>query len=113
MNTTDLSTQQALQRYHRLFDHTQYTAIAQRLATDLRLDRDNPQVTDALNVLTDTALSLCQHPHYERAWLKLATFCGQNAIPIPTIDAITPTCCFFKPLRTLVLMILKRPPKPC
>ena len=88
MNTTDLSTQQALQRYHRLFDHMQYTAIAQHLAADLRLDRDSPQVTDALNVLTDTALSLCQHPHYERAWLKLATFCGQNAIPIPTIDAI-------------------------
>jgi hypothetical protein len=28
------------------------------------------------------------HPHYELAWLKLATFCGQNAITIPTIDAI-------------------------
>jgi len=31
---------------------------------------------------------LCSHPHYELAWLKLATFCGQNAVTIPTIDAI-------------------------
>ena len=99
MNTTDLSTQQALQRYHRLFDHMQYTAIAQHLAADLRLDRDSPQVTDALNVLTDTALSLCQHPHYERAWLKLATFCGQNAIPIPTIDAIYTYLLLFQPVK--------------
>jgi hypothetical protein len=41
-----------------------------------------------MNLVTDTALALCQHPHYELAWLKLATFCGQNAITIPTIDAI-------------------------
>ena len=28
------------------------------------------------------------HPHYADAWLKLATFCGQNGIRIATIDCI-------------------------
>jgi len=31
---------------------------------------------------------LVEHPHYTDAWLKLATFCGHNAVTIPTIDAI-------------------------
>ncbi len=88
MNTTDTFTQQALNRYNRLFDNGQYTAIAMLFAADLRSDRENSRVADAMNLVTDTALALCQHPHYELAWLKLATFCGQNAITIPTIDAI-------------------------
>ncbi len=88
MNTSDTTIQQALNRYNHLFDNETYTAIAAMLATDLRADRDSARVADVLNLVTDTALSLCQHPHYEKAWLKLATFCGQNAITIPTIDAI-------------------------
>ncbi len=88
MNTTDTITQQALNRYNRLFDNGQYTGIAERLAADLRADRNSVRVADAMNLVTDTALSLCQHPHYELAWLKLATFCGQNGISIPTIDAV-------------------------
>jgi len=88
MNTTDTTTQQALNRYNRLFDNGQYTTIAAMLAADLRADRESVRVADAMNLITDTALSLCQHPYYETAWLKLATFCGQNAVTIPTIDAI-------------------------
>ena len=88
MNTTDTITQQALNRYNRLFDNGQYTAIAVMFAADFRADRDSVHVADAMNLVTDTALSLCSHPHYEMAWLKLAIFCGQNAIPISTIDAI-------------------------
>lgn len=88
MNTTDTNTQQALNRYNRLFDNRHYTDIADRLAADLRANRESVRVANAMNLVTDTALSLCQHPHYELAWLKLATFCGQNAISIPTIDAI-------------------------
>ncbi len=88
MSTTDISIQQALKRYNRLFDNEKYTAIAALLAADLREDRDSARLADTMNLVTDTALSLCQHPYYEQAWLKLATFCGQNAITIPTIDAI-------------------------
>lgn len=88
MNTTETITKQALNRYNRLFDNGQYTAIAMLFAADLRSDRESNRVADAMNLVTDTALSLCQHPHYELAWLKLATFCGQNAVTIPTIDAI-------------------------
>jgi len=88
MNTTDATTQQALNRYNRLFDNGQYAAIATMLAADLRTSRDSERTADAMNLITDTALALCQHPHYELAWLKLATFCGQNAVTIPTIDAI-------------------------
>lgn len=88
MNTTETITQQALNRYNRLFDNGQYTGIATMFAADLRSDRDSSRVADVMNLVTDTALALCQHPHYEQAWLKLATFCGQNAVTIPTIDAI-------------------------
>ncbi|MCA0453949.1 MAG: hypothetical protein LCI00_08245 [Chloroflexi bacterium] len=88
MNTIEAITQTALNRYNRLFDNQQYTAIAERFVTDLRSNRDSVRVADAMNLVTDTALLLCQHPHYEQAWLKLATFCGQNAVPIATIDAI-------------------------
>ncbi len=88
MNTTETITQQALNRYNRLFDNGQYTAIAAMLATDLRTSRDTERTADAVNLVTDAALMLCAHPHYELAWLKLATFCGQNAVTIPTIDAI-------------------------
>jgi hypothetical protein len=88
MNTTETITQQALNRYNRLFDNGQYSAIAGLFAADFRSDRESNRVADAMNLVTDTALALCQHPHYEQAWLKLAAFCGRNAVTIPTIDAI-------------------------
>ena len=88
MNKTDITIQQALNRYNRLFNNEKYITIAGMLAVDLRADRDSMRVADAMNLVIDTALSLCQHPHYQQTWLKLATFCGQNAITIPTIDAI-------------------------
>lgn len=88
MNTTETTTQQALNRYNRLFDNGHYTGIAERLAADLRASRDSVRIADAMNLVTDAALALCQHPHYELAWLKLATFCGQNAVTIQTIDAM-------------------------
>lgn len=78
----------ALKRYNSLFDNQQYSAIAEHIAADLGVPRDSVRVSDCMNVITDTALSLCQHSHYVDAWLKLATFCGQNAVSIPTIDAI-------------------------
>jgi hypothetical protein len=87
MNTTN-TTQQALSRYNRLFDNQPYSAIASQIAADLRVERESDRTADAMNLVTDTALSLCHHPHYELAWLKLATFCGQNAIRVLTIDAI-------------------------
>ncbi len=88
MNTTDVPTQQALNYYNRLFNNEKYTAIAVMLAADLRVDSDSVRLADTMNLITDTALSLCQHPHYKQSWLKLATFCGQNAITIATIDTI-------------------------
>lgn len=78
----------ALKRYNRLFDNQQYSAIAERIAVDLRVPCDSVRVSDVMNEITNTALSLCNHNHYTDAWLKSATFCGQNAISIPTIDAI-------------------------
>jgi hypothetical protein len=79
---------QALDRYNSLFNNQQYQAIADRLAVDLRTEREAMRVSDVLNCVTDTALSLCQHSHYADAWIKLATFCGQNGISIATIDHI-------------------------
>src|SRR5690606_37222461 len=79
----------ALKHYNSLFDNRQYSAIAERIAVDLRVSRDSVRVSDVMNEITNTALSLCNHSHYADAWLRLATFCGQNAISIPTIDAIS------------------------
>ncbi|MBZ0294229.1 MAG: hypothetical protein K8L99_16825 [Anaerolineae bacterium] len=78
----------ALNRYNRLFDNQQYSAIADRIAADLRAERDSIRVSDVMNEVTNVALSLNGHSHYADAWLKLATLCGQNTLSIPTIDAI-------------------------
>jgi hypothetical protein len=51
MNTTDTITQQALNRYNRLFDNGQYTAIAVMFAADFRADRDSVRVADAMNLV--------------------------------------------------------------
>ncbi len=99
MNIPDSTTQQALNRYNRLFDNHQYQAIATGLATDLRVDRESIRLSDAMNLITDVALSLNGHPHYEMAWLKLATFCGQNAVTISTIDTIYTYLLIFQPVK--------------
>ena len=78
----------ALKRYNSLFDNRQYSAIAERIAADLRVPRDSVRASDCMNLVTNCALSLVNHPHYADAWVRLATFCGQNAISISTIDAI-------------------------
>ena len=78
----------ALERYNRLFDNHLYSAIAHRLAADLRADRNALRVSDAMNLITNAALELVSHPHYVGAWLALAVFCGQNGVSIATIDAI-------------------------
>ena len=78
----------ALKRYNSLFDNAQYSAIAERIAADLRVPRDSVRAADCMNLVTDCALSLVNHPHYADAWIRLATFCGQNGVSIPTIDAI-------------------------
>ncbi|MCA0455391.1 MAG: hypothetical protein LCI00_15545 [Chloroflexi bacterium] len=88
MNTSDDITQQALNRYNRLFDNEQYMTISMMFAADLRADHDSSHVADVMNLITDMALSLSGHSHYEMAWLKLATFCGQNAVKPATIDAV-------------------------
>ncbi|MEQ8673790.1 MAG: hypothetical protein RLP44_29840 [Aggregatilineales bacterium] len=79
---------QALARYNKLFDNQKYQEIADRLAVDLRVDRDSVRVADAMNCLTDTALFLSGHSHYADAWVKLAAFCGKNAVSLPTLDLI-------------------------
>ena len=79
---------QAIERYNRLFDNARYQAIADSLAADLRVPRDAARVADCMNAITDTALSLSGHSHYADAWVRLATFCGQNSVSIATIDAI-------------------------
>lgn len=83
-----IDNQHALDRYNKLFNNLQYQAIAEHLAVDLGVGRESIRVSDAMNCLTDTALSLCQPSHYTDDWVKLATFCGQNTISIPTIDLI-------------------------
>jgi hypothetical protein len=51
MNTTETITQQALNRYNRLFDNGQYTAIAAMLAADLRAEHESIRVSDAMNLI--------------------------------------------------------------
>lgn len=78
----------ALKRYNSLFDNDQYSAIAHHLAHDLNLSRDSFQVSDMMNEITNTALTLCNHSQYADSWLKLATVCGQNTVSTATIEAI-------------------------
>lgn len=79
---------QALARYNTLFDNRQYQAITHSLAADLRAKRDSSTISGIMQCITDTALSLCQHSHYDDAWLRLAAFCGRNAVSVTTIDLI-------------------------
>jgi hypothetical protein len=76
----------ALAHYNCLFDNRKYQAVAARLAADLRVDRASVRAADGMNLITNTALNLVNHPHYTDAWLRLATFYGQNGVSIATID---------------------------
>jgi len=79
---------QALARYNNLFNNQQYQAIAGQLAIDLRLERDSMRVSDMMNEVTNVALSLNGHSHYNDAWIKLAMICGQGGISIVAINMI-------------------------
>ena len=79
---------QALARYNNLFNNQQYLAIAGQLAIDLRLERDSMRVSDMMNEVTNVALSLNGHSHYNDAWIKLAMICGQGGISIVAINMI-------------------------
>ncbi len=41
----------ALKRYNSLFDNQQYSAIAERIALDLRVPRDSVRTSDAMNLI--------------------------------------------------------------
>jgi hypothetical protein len=79
---------QALARYNILFNNQQYQAIAAQLAIDLRTERDSMRVSDMMNEVTNVALSLVGHSHYDDAWIKLAMIFGQTGISIVAIDMI-------------------------
>lgn len=96
MNTTDTITEQELSRYHRLFDNHLYSAIANQIAAELGVERESCRTADAMNLVTDAALSLCHYPYYEPAGLKLVAFCERNAISALTIDAIDAYLLIFK-----------------
>lgn len=81
--------QTALQHYNIYFDNQKYQAIALHLAQDLRADRESLKVSDAMNLVSDVAFQIVQHPHYTEAYLKLAIYCGQNNVSIVTIDLMT------------------------
>jgi len=78
----------AFSRYHALYNNEQYQILAHQIATDLKTNRDSIKVSDVMCNVTDFALSLCNHSDYPDAWLNLAIICGQNILPISTIDII-------------------------
>lgn len=80
---------QALAHYNRLFDNQQYQAIADNLANDLNVERDAFRVSDIMNMITDVALEISGHTYYTKAWIKLASLCGQHPVSPQTIDLIT------------------------
>ena len=81
--------QEALQQYNAHFDNQKYQMIANHLAQDLRAERESLKVSDAMNLISDVAFQLVQHPHYTEAYLQLAIFCGQNNVSIVTIDLMS------------------------
>lgn len=83
------STQAAMKHYHSHFNNKAYQAIGLHLAHDLRAERESLRVSEAMNLLTDAALSVCGHPDYPESCLKLAIFCGQNSVSVTTIDRMT------------------------
>ena len=85
----------AFSRYHALYNNEQYQLLAHQIATDLKTARDSRKISDVMSSVTDFALSLCNHSDYPDAWLMLATICGQNALPISTIDMMVTYLQFF------------------
>ena len=80
--------QQVLRHYNSHFDNQKYQAIANQLAQDLRCERESMRFSDTMNLITNAALQISGHPHYEEACLKLAIFCSQNKISVTIIDRI-------------------------
>ena len=57
------SIQQALQQYNAHFDNQKYQMIANHLVQDLRAERESLTVSDAMNLVSDVAFQVVQHPH--------------------------------------------------
>jgi len=70
--------QTALERCNRLFRSRQHSLLADHIVADLQLPRSAPRVSDDMNAVTDTALSLCGHGFYARAWCKLGHLLRQK-----------------------------------
>ena len=78
----------ALDRYNQHFDAEQYEGIAGLLASNLYVERDDPRVVAALNLLIDTTLELCGSVPHAGSWHRFAVYCGQNSILKFTVDAV-------------------------
>jgi len=78
----------AMQRYHDLFDSTQYNAIGEFLASNLNIDRDDQRVVDGMIAVQNAAFELCGNTDFSGAWHKLAVLCGQNFLSFHTVDAM-------------------------
>lgn len=87
----------AMQRYHQHFDGQAYNTVAERLASNLNVDRDDSRVVDAMILLQDTAFGLCDHPDFADAWHALAVFCGRNWLSVHTVDAMRDFLHLFAP----------------
>lgn len=78
----------AMQRYHDVFDSTQYNTIAELLASNLNTKRADQRVVDGMIAVQNAAFELCGHPDFKAAWHTLAVFCGQHSISVYTVDAM-------------------------
>ena len=78
----------AMQRYHDLFDSTQYNTIGEFLASNLNADRDDQRVVDGMIAVQNAAFELCGNTDFSGAWHKLAVLCGQNFLSFHTVDAM-------------------------
>lgn len=94
---TTTNPEAAISSYHLSYRNDLYQNLGQQIATDLRVDRESPRVSMILNLVTDSALMLCGHPHYTDAWSQLATACAHNGISIATIDTMHDYLVIFQP----------------
>ncbi len=77
-----------MQRYHQHFDGQAYNTVAELLASNLNVDRDDSRVVDAMILLQDAAFGSCEHPDFTDAWHTLAVFCGRHWLSIHTVEAM-------------------------
>ena len=78
----------AMQRYHDLFDSTQYNTIGEFLASNLNADRDDQRVVDGMIAVQNAAFELCGNTDFSGAWHKLSVLCGQSFLSFHTVDAM-------------------------